>query len=100
METISFEYYGAVWKESDMMKLNEMEINKTCKIVRINCKDDIKRRLLDLGMIKGTKITPVLISPSGDPKAFDIRGTLIAIREDDTKLIEIKKWFNLFKPVL
>ena len=51
-------------------------------------------------MIKGTKITPVLISPSGDPKAFDIRGTLIAIREDDTKLIEIKKWFNLFKPVL
>ena len=100
METISFEHYGAVWKESDMMKLNEMEINKTCKIVRINCKDDIKRRLLDLGMIKGTKITPVLISPSGDPKAFDIRGTLIAIREDDTKLIEIKKWFNLFKPVL
>ena len=98
METISFEHYGAVWKESDMMKLNEMEINKTCKIVRINCKDDIKRRLLDLGMIKGTKITPVLIS--GDPKAFDIRGTLIAIREDDTKLIEIKKWFNLFKPVL
>ena len=100
METISFEHYEAVWKESDMMKLNEMEINKTCKIVRINCKDDIKRRLLDLGMIKGTKITPVLISPSGDPKAFDIRGTLIAIREDDTKLIEIKKWFNLFKPVL
>ena len=100
METISFEHYGAVWKESDMMKLNEMEINKTCKIVRINCKDDIKRKLLDLGMIKGTKITPVLISPSGDPKAFDIRGTLIAIREDDTKLIEIKKWFNLFKPVL
>jgi len=100
METISFEHYGAVWKESDMMKLNEMEINKTCKIVRINCKDDIKRRLLDLGMIKGTKITPVLISPSGDPKAFDIRGTLIAIREDDTKLIEIKKWFNLFKLVL
>lgn len=84
----------------DEMKLNEMEINKACKIVRINCKDDIKRRLLDLGMIKGTKITPVLISPSGDPKAFDIRGTLIAIREDDTKLIEIKKWFNLFKPVL
>ena len=83
-----------------MMKLNEMEINKTCKIVRINCKDDIKRRLLDLGMIKGTKITPVWISPSGDPKAFDIRGTLIAIREDDTKLIEIKKWFNLFKLVL
>ncbi len=71
------------------MKLNELEINKTGKILKINCPKDIKRRLLDLGMIKGTKITPVLISPSGDPKAFDIRGTLIAIREEDTKLIDI-----------
>ena len=71
------------------MKLNELEISKTGKILKINCQKDIKRRLLDLGMIKGTKITPVLISPSGDPKAFDIRGTLIAIREEDTKLIDI-----------
>ncbi len=71
------------------MKLNELKINKTGKIFEINCENDIKRRLLDLGMIKGTKITPVLISPSGDPKAFDIRGTLIAIREEDTKLIDI-----------
>lgn len=71
------------------MKLNELEINKTGKIFEINCQNDVKRRLLDLGMIKGTKVTPVLISPSGDPKAFDIRGTLIAIREEDTKLIDI-----------
>ena len=71
------------------MKLNELKINKTGKIFEINCENDIKRRLLDLGMIKGTKITPVLISPSGDPKAFDIRGTLIAIREEATKLIDI-----------
>ena len=74
------------------MKLNELKINKTGKIFEINCENDIKRRLLDLGMIKGTKITPVLISPSGDPKAFDIRGTLIAIREEDTKLIDILEW--------
>ncbi len=71
------------------MNLSEVKINKPCKILEIHCKEDIKRRLLDLGMIKGTRITPVLISPSGDPKAFDIRGTLIAIREDDTKLIDI-----------
>lgn len=87
-----------------MMKLNEMEINKTCKIVRINCKGDIKKKVIRFGYDKnGTKITPVLISPSGDPKAFDIRGTLIAIREDDTKLIEIKNdliflnWFYNLK---
>lgn len=73
------------------MKLNEIQINKPCKILDIHCKEDIKRRLLDLGMVKGSKVTPVLISPSGDPRAFDLRGTLIAIREEDTKLIEIQE---------
>ncbi len=34
-------------------------------------------------------ITPVLISPSKDPRAFSIRGTLIAIRKEDAKFITI-----------
>lgn len=51
----------------------------------------LKRRLLDLGIIKGAKITPILKSPSGDPTAFEIRGTLIALRKEDASLILIKK---------
>ena len=50
----------------------------------------LKRRLLDLGIIKGTTITPVLKSPSGDPTAFEIRGALIALRKEDALLIKIK----------
>ena len=50
----------------------------------------LKRRLLDLGIIKGTKIIPVLKSPSGDPTAFEVRGTLIALRKEDAILIKIK----------
>lgn len=72
------------------MNLNELEMNNKAKILNINCKENIKRRLLDLGMVKGTDIKPVLVSPSGDPKAFEVRGSLIAIREDDTRQIEIK----------
>ena len=51
---------------------------------------NIRRRLLDLGLVKGAKITPVLVSPSKDPRAFEIRGTLIAIRKEDAKHIKIK----------
>lgn len=50
----------------------------------------IRRRLLDLGLIKGTKIVPVLISPSKDPRAFDVRGSLIAIRKEDANKIIIE----------
>ncbi len=44
----------------------------------------MRRRLLDIGMIPGTKIECVGRSPSGDPKAFLIRGAVIAIRSEDS----------------
>jgi len=72
------------------MTLNELKINETGFIKDLNCADGVKRRLLDLGLIKGTKITPVFVSPSGDPTAFEIRGSVIAIRVEDTKLISLK----------
>ena len=50
----------------------------------------IRRRLLDLGLIRGTKIVPVLISPSKDPRAFEVRGSLIAIRKEDANNIIIE----------
>ena len=72
------------------MKLDELNLHEKGEIIDIRCEDNIKRRLLDLGLVKGTKITPVLVSPSGDPRAFEVRGTLIAIRKEDSKKINVK----------
>ena len=72
------------------MTLNELNLNKIGYIKNLKCSDSVKRRLLDLGLTPGTKILPVLVSPSGDPTAFEFRGTLIAIREEDTKLIDLE----------
>lgn len=58
----------------------------------LNAFGPLKRRLLDLGIVKNTKITPVFKSPSGDPTAFEIRGTLIALRKEDTSLIKVKSF--------
>ena len=71
------------------MTLDKLEINKTGYIQNVYCNESVKRRLLDLGLIKGTSITPLFISPSGDPTAFEIRGSVIAIRFEDTRLIDI-----------
>lgn len=70
--------------------LSDLDMNKKGYIEDINCEGGIKRRLLDIGLVKETAITPVLISPSGDPKAFLVRGSIIAIRKEDTKRIKIK----------
>ena len=72
------------------MTLNELKLNETAFIKELSCSAAVKRRLLDLGLIEGTKITPIFVSPSGDPTAFEIRGSVIAIRIEDTKLIFLK----------
>ena len=72
------------------MNLNELPLNTVGIIDKLNCNGNIRRRLLDLGLVKGTKITPVFKSPSGDPTAFEIRKTLIALRKEDSKLINLK----------
>lgn len=50
----------------------------------------IKRRLLDLGIIPGTKISCVIKSPLGDPTAYFVRGALIALRCSDSQYIILK----------
>lgn len=72
------------------MNLYELPLNKVGTVNNLNCNGNIRRRLLDLGLVRGTKITPVFKSPSGDPTAYEIRKTLIALRKEDSKLINLK----------
>jgi len=69
--------------------LNELSINKIAKIININCSGSDRRRFLDLGIIKNTKIKSLFKSPSGDPTAYEIRGSIIALRKEDSKKIEV-----------
>ena len=72
------------------MNLYELPLNKIGIIDDIKCNETIRRRMLDLGLVKGTKIIPIFKSPSGDPIAYEIRKTLIAIRSEDSKYITLK----------
>lgn len=75
----------------NIMSLNELNLKEKGVIKEITCDDNIKRRLLDLGLIEGTNIELVLVSPFKDPKAYEVRGTTIALREEDAKKIYISK---------
>lgn len=71
------------------ISLNDLPLNTCGKVFNINSSCNIYRRLLDLGIVKNTKIIPVLKSPSGDPRAYEVRGTLIALRYEDAENIEV-----------
>lgn len=75
--------------EMNVTNLSQLPLNKNGIIKDIKCEGNIKRRLLDLGLVKGTDIVPVLESPSKDPRAFAVRGSIIAIRKEDAEKIKI-----------
>lgn len=70
--------------------LDKLQNGQYAVIKKLLVKDDIRRRLLDIGLIKDTIVECVLVSPLGDPSAFLIRGALVALRSDDTSFIEIE----------
>jgi DtxR family Mn-dependent transcriptional regulator len=53
------------------------------------CRGVERRRMLDLGFLPGTVITAELVSPGGDPTAYNVRGALIALRQEQAQLIHI-----------
>lgn len=73
------------------MTLKNLELNAPAKILNINCTSQIKKRFIDLGFIKGSLITPVLTSPSGNIRAYYIKDTLLALRDSETQNITIEK---------
>lgn len=58
-------------------------------IKNINTSYDLKKRLCDIGFIKGTEIKCLFNSPLGDPSAYLVRGTIIAIRKKDSSKVEV-----------
>ncbi len=79
--------------KNDMVRLSSLQVNEFAKIVGISkeCRGDNRRRLLDLGFVKGTEISIDLLSPLQNPKAYLVKGTSIAIRNDQASKILIQK---------
>ena len=71
--------------------LNEVPLNSVAKIISIKYDFKNKNRLIELGFTEGCKITPIHKSPLGEPIAYLIRGTVIALRSDDAKNILVLK---------
>lgn len=56
----------------------------TATVTEMNNSGSMRRRLMDLGLIEGTRVICLHRSPAGDPVAYLIRGAVIALRKEDT----------------
>ncbi|OFI01538.1 FeoA domain protein [Clostridium acetireducens DSM 10703] len=72
------------------LSLNNAKVGSKVKIIKILPKTSSKQRLLDLGIVEGTIIYVIRKSLWGDPTAYLIRDTCIALRKEESENILVK----------
>ena len=88
---LQWPWTGAESSAEAKTTLLDVHRGETVRIVEIShaCEGTQRQRLLDLGVVCGTEITPELVSAAGDPVAYRIRGALIALRRTQASLIVV-----------
>ena len=72
-----------------MRTLREAKIGETVKVAKLNGAGAIKRRIMDMGITKGTEIYIRKVAPLGDPIEVTVRGYELSLRKADAEMIEI-----------
>lgn len=69
--------------------LNRAVVGSKVKVVRINGSGPVRRRILDMGIVKGTEVEILRKAPLGDPIEFRLRGYNLSLRKTEAELIEV-----------
>lgn len=72
-----------------MKTLKDVKVGDTVTVARINGTGALKRRIMDMGVTKGTDIFVRKVAPLGDPLEVTIRGYELSIRKADAEMIEL-----------
>jgi ferrous iron transport protein A len=70
--------------------LAEMKVGQKARVVQIVVEGLTRHRLFDLGLLPGTEVKAVMKSPLGSPIAYEIRGSILALRPEDASKIVVK----------
>ena len=72
------------------MNLREVKMGQTVTVKRLNGEGAIKRRIIDMGITKGTEVFVRKAAPLGDPIEVNVRGYELSIRKADAENIEVQ----------
>ena len=72
------------------MTLKEVEIGKSVKVKKLLGEGSVKRRIMDMGLTKGTEVFVRKVAPAGDPIEITLRGYELSIRKDEAAMVEVE----------
>ena len=73
-----------------MKTLRNVKVGETATIVRLHGEGALKRRIMDMGLTRGTEDFVRKVAPLGDPMELTVRGYELSVRKGDAELIEVE----------
>ena len=73
-----------------MKTLKDAKIGETVKVVKLTGEGPVKRRIMDMGLTKGTSVYVCKVAPLGDPMELTVRNYELSVRKADAEMIEVE----------
>ena len=73
-----------------MKTLKQAKIGDNVTVVKLHGEGTVKRRLMDMGLTKGTRVHIRKVAPLGDPVEVTVRGYELSLRKADAEMIEVE----------
>ena len=73
-----------------MKTLRDVEIGSTAKVRKLHGEGAVKRRILDMGITEGARVTVCKVAPLGDPIELTVRGYQLSLRKSDAASIVVQ----------
>ena len=73
-----------------MRTLREVKCGETARVVKVSGEGAVKRRIMDMGIVKGVEIFVHKVAPLGDPIEVTVRGYELSLRKADAAMIEVE----------
>ncbi len=73
-----------------MKTLREIKVGETVVVSKLHGEGAVRRRIMDMGITKGTEILVRKVAPLGDPIEVNIRGYELSLRKADAEMIEVQ----------
>lgn len=74
-----------------MKTLRDAKIGDTVTVVKLHGQGAVKRRIMDMGITRGTEIYVRKAAPLGDPVEVTVRGYELSLRKADAEMVEIEE---------
>ena len=73
-----------------MKTLTDVKVGETAVVVRLHGEGAVKRRIMDMGLTRGTEVHVRKVAPLGDPMELTVRGYELSVRKADAEMIEVQ----------